>query len=96
MDSPDFTDVVLDHMGRGSREEFYRNEDGERWETIRPDVDDYQAAAQEAAHIRAELETRGLIPRRARGQALDVGFTSPSPSSRTEPRPDPDLDPPPL
>lgn len=96
VDSPDFARVVLNHLGLGDREEFFHDEDGSRWETISPQIDDYRTAAREAAHIRAELQTRGLIRPRARGQAVTFGFTSPEPSSRTELRPGPGLDLPPF
>ncbi|WP_454859713.1 hypothetical protein [Promicromonospora soli] len=96
VDAPDFADEVLDHMGRGYREEIASDEDGTRWVSRGPEAADYRAAARESAHIRSQLEARGLIPPRAQGQAGGFGITSPSSFSRTEPRPDPDLDPPPF
>jgi hypothetical protein len=87
LDGPDFAGQVLEHMGRGPREEARSDEDGDRWVSVHPTIYDYRAAAREAARIRAELEIRGLIPRRTPGQAVIFGFTPadpqyPTPTSR--------------
>lgn len=93
LDAPDFAEQVLEHMGRGPREEARCDEDGDRWVVVYPTSDDYRAAAQEAARIRAELEIRGLVPRRARGQAVIFGFTPADPQFPT-PSHDPGIEPP--
>jgi hypothetical protein len=74
----------MEHMGRGPREEPRSDEDGDRWILVSPTIYDYRAAAREAARIRAELEIRGLIPPRIRGQAVIFGFTPPDLGSRPE------------
>jgi hypothetical protein len=80
-------------MGRGPREEARSDEDGDRWVSVYPTIHDYRAAAREAAHIRAQLEIRGLIPRHTPGQAVIFGFT-PAYPQYTKPAHDPGIEPP--
>jgi hypothetical protein len=77
VDAPDFADKVLDDMGRGYREEIVSDEAGIRWEGFGLTIDGYHAAAREAVHIRAQLQLRGLIAPRLRGQAVTYGFLHP-------------------
>lgn len=93
LDAPDFAGQVLEHMGRGHREEARSDEDGDRWVSVHPTIYDYRAAAREAAHIRAELEIRYLVPHRARGQAVIFGFT-PAYPQYPKPLHDPGIEPP--
>lgn len=88
VDAPDFAGEVLDHMDRGYREELVSDDDGSRWESFVPAVDDYRAAARETAHIRAQLH--GLIAPRPRGHAVTYGFLPP----RYKPPTDPGVEPP--
>jgi hypothetical protein len=90
VDAPNFAAKVLQHMGRGHREEIVSDEDGTRWECLSPTIDGYRAAAQETAYIRAHLQLSGLIPRRPRGHAVTYGFLPP----RYEPPSDPGVEPP--
>ncbi|MDR7381270.1 hypothetical protein [Promicromonospora iranensis] len=77
VDAPNFATKVLDHIGRGYREEIVSDEDGTRWERFGPGINDYRAAARETAHIRAQLQLRGLILPRPRGHAVTYGFLPP-------------------
>jgi len=90
VDAPDFAAEVLQHMGRGYREEIVSDEDGTRWESFSPTIDGYPAAARETAHIRTQLELHGLIAPRPRGHAVTFGFLPP----RYEPPTDPGVEPP--
>lgn len=90
VDAPDFSGEFLQDMGRGYREEIVSDEDGTRWERFSPTIDGYRAAARETAHIRAQLQLRGLIPPRPRGQAVTFGFLP----SRYEPPTDSGVEPP--
>ncbi|MFI9488569.1 hypothetical protein ACIG47_19435 [Promicromonospora sp. NPDC052451] len=74
---PEFTGTALDDMGREHREEIVSDEDDTGWEGFGPDIDDYRAAARETAHIRAQLQIRGLVPPRPRSQAVTFRFLPP-------------------
>jgi hypothetical protein len=93
LDAPYFAGQVLEHMGRGPREEARSDEDGDRWVSVHPTIHDYRAAGREAAHIRAELEIRGLVPRRAPGQPVIFRFTQVYPQYPMPPH-DPGIEPP--
>ena len=76
--APDFALTVLNHLGRGYREEIRPDEDGTRWVAVAPTTADYRAAAQEAASIRAELAACGHLPRRNPGRPVVYRFTPPA------------------